>query len=146
MCLPIFFRKKYNNENKPMDMEENLLSAKVLSGNPFIWERKQLYQLGKDICQNHRDKVKRMSTCGISQKNISSCSFIVTYAWIIYYQIDSMTSKSYCRQTKRIHSVHLQKPITAFGRIPNWQNMCLCLVVTPLCHFEFVEFSLSKAS
>ena len=59
----IFLRKK----RKTMVDEENWLPGKVLSGNPFVWERKQLSLSGKDACHNHRETIKGLPICKISQ-------------------------------------------------------------------------------
>lgn len=147
MCLLIFFRRNNNNNNKNYGCW----------GKLTFWQsaiRKSIY-LGKEttlsawkryLPEPQGESQRNVSLWGftIPQKNTSSCSFLVTYAWIIHYQIGSITSKSYCRQRESILA-HLQTLIIAVGRIKTGKA-CLYLAVTPLPHFEFVEHPHSKTS
>lgn len=138
---PYLSQKK---QNKTVVDEVSWLPGKVLSGNPFVWERKQLHMSSNDVCHKHRETVKGMPIWGFTlPQNIYFCSFIVTYTWIIHIKLlpwlQWVISISYCRQTKKIH------PCTSLDtNYSIWWNSklakhMLLLARNPSCHWIYRE-------
>lgn len=72
---PYLSQKK---QNKTVVDEVNWLPGKVLSGNPFVWERKQLHLSGNDVCHKHRETVK-----GIPISEVSHSHRIFTFVLLL---------------------------------------------------------------
>ena len=151
--------------------EENWLPGKVLSGNPFVWERKQLYLSGKDACHNHRETIKGLPICKISQfhrvftsalllspihgvaKSRTQLSDWTELNWYMNYthQVGCMTEVIHLQillQTNKQKSIltHFRMPTIAFGWNSKLAQHIFLLARNPSFHVEFIEHHLSKTS
>ena len=124
----------------------------MLSGNPFVWERKQLSLSGKDAC--HTTGRQSRDCQSVRFHNSTRCLLLLFYCHLYLnytYQIGSTTKVIHIQillQTNKQKSIlaHFQMPTIAFGWNSKLARHIFLLARNPSFHVEFTEHPLSKTS